>query len=85
GVANRQTWTVQGIGSDGAIWAVENSSPLKHRRSAALPSSYVSEHVHLAYAATAYGVQGVTTAMSHTLLSEALDASGVYVGMTRGR
>lgn len=85
GVANRQAWTVQGVGSDGTVWAVENSSPPKHRRSVALPSSYVGEHVHLGYAATAYGVQGVTTTTSHTQLSEALDASGVYVGMTRGR
>ena len=85
GVTNRQTWTVQGIGSDGTVWAVDNSSPLKHRRSVPLPSSYVSEHVHLGYAATAYGVQGVTTTTAHTLLSEALDASGVYVGMTRAR
>lgn len=27
----------------------------------------------------------MTTESAHTLLSEALDASGVYVGMTRGR
>ena len=85
GVANRQTWTVQSIGDDGTVWALDAASPRKHPRSVALPSSYVSDHAHLAYAATAYGVQGVTTTSSHTLLSEALDASGVYVGMTRGR
>jgi hypothetical protein len=85
GVANRQTWTVQGIGDDGTVWAVEAASPRKHSRSVALPGSYVSDHAHLAYAATAYGVQGVTTTSAHTLLSEALDAAGVYVGMTRGR
>lgn len=85
GVANRQAWAVQGVGSDGTIWAVENNSQLKHRRSVALPSSYVGEHVHLGYAATAYGVQGVTTTTAHTQLSEALDAAGVYVSMTRGR
>jgi hypothetical protein len=85
GVANRQAWTVQGIGSDGTVWAFDATSPPKHRRSVALPGSYVDEHVHLAYAATAYGVQGVTTPSAHTLLSETLDASGVYVGMTRGR
>ena len=84
-VANRQTWAVHSISSDGTVWAVENSSRSKHRRSVALPGSYVSEHVHLAYAATAYGVQGITTTSGHTLLSDALDASGVYVGMTRGR
>jgi hypothetical protein len=85
GVANRQTWTVHSISSDGTVWAVDNSSRSKHPRYVALPGSYVSEHVHLAYSATAYGVQGVTTTTAHTLLSEALDASGVYVGMTRGR
>ncbi|MBF4163657.1 AAA family ATPase [Nocardioides sp. CBS4Y-1] len=84
-VANRQAWTVQGVGNDGTVWAIENAGPLKHRRSVALPSSYVGEHVHLGYAATAYGVQGVTTTTAHTQLSEALDAAGVYVGMTRGR
>jgi hypothetical protein len=85
GVANRQTWTVQSIGDDGTVWARDAASPRKHPRSVALPSSYVTDHAHLAYAATAYGVQGVTTTSAHTLLSEALDASGVYVGMTRGR
>lgn len=85
GVANRQTWTVQSIGDDGTVWACDAASPRKHSRSIALPSPYVSDHVHLAYAATAYGVQGVTTTSAHTLLSEALDSSGVYVGMTRGR
>ncbi len=85
GVANRQTWTVQSISSDGTVWAVDGASPRKHQRSVALPRFYVSDHAHLAYAATAYGVQGVTTTTANTLLSEALDASGVYVGMTRGR
>ena len=85
GVANRQTWTVQSIGADGTVWALDAASPRKHPRSVALPSWYVTDHAHLAYAATAYGVQGVTTTSAHTLLSETLDASGVYVGMTRGR
>ena len=50
-----------------------------------LPAEYVTEHTHLAYATTAYGVQGATVSESHTVLGDALDASGVYVGMTRGR
>src|SRR5699024_1774904 len=41
--------------------------------------------MHLSYAATAYGVQGATVYASHTMLSEATSAAGVYVGMTRGR
>ena len=45
----------------------------------------MGEHAHLSYAATAYGVQGATVGGSHTTLSEATSAAGVYVGMTRGR
>lgn len=85
GVANRQTWTVQHIADNGTVTVADAANTRGHRRSVALPSSYVAEHVHLAYAATGYGVQGVTTTTAHTLLSESLDAAGVYVGMTRGR
>ncbi len=45
----------------------------------------MGEHAHLSYAATVYGVQGATVDASHTVLSEATSAAGVYVGMTRGR
>jgi hypothetical protein len=85
GVANRQIWNVQQVGTDGTLTVVEAANARKHQRSVTLPSSYVAEHVHLAYANTGYGVQGVTNATAHTLLSESLDAAGVYVGMTRGR
>jgi hypothetical protein len=85
GVANRQTWTVQHVGTDGTLTVVEAASACKHQRSVTLPSPYVAEHVHLAYANTGYGVQGVTNTTAHTLLSDSLDAAGVYVGMTRGR
>ncbi|MFX5785113.1 hypothetical protein ABTE36_21725, partial [Acinetobacter baumannii] len=50
-----------------------------------LPAKYVAEHAHLAYVSTAYGVQGMTAPASHTVLSDALDAAGVYVGLTRGQ
>ena len=50
-----------------------------------LPTEYVGEHAHLSYAATVYGVQAATVNTSHTILSEATSAAGVYVGMTRGR
>jgi len=84
-VANRQTWTVQAVGQDGTVWAKENGAGRKRQRTVRLPAEYVAEHTHLAYAATAYGVQGATVPASQTLLSDALDASGVYVGMTRGQ
>ncbi|WP_350349059.1 AAA family ATPase [Agromyces sp. G08B096] len=83
-VANRQTWTVQGVGDDGAVWAKERSG-CRRQRTVRLPSEYVAEHTHLAYASTAYGMQGATVPESHTILEDAMDAAGVYVGMTRGR
>lgn len=84
-VANRQTWTVQAVGDDGSVWATENGNSRKRQRTVRLPAEYVAEHTHLAYASTAYGVQGATVPASHTVLSHALDAAGVYVGMTRGQ
>lgn len=84
-VANRQTWTVQAVGQDGAVWAKENGTGRRRERTVRLPAGYVAEHTHLAYASTAYGVQGATVPASRTVLSDALDASGVYVGMTRGQ
>lgn len=84
-VANRQIWTVQAVGQDGAVWAKENSTGRRRQRIVRLPVEYVAEHTHLAYASTAYGVQGATVPGSHTVLSDALDAPGVYVGMTRGQ
>ena len=85
GVANRQQWVVQHVTDDGTVYAREVGSGRKNPRSVALPAEYVAEHAHLSYAATAYGVQGATVTTSHTVLSEATSAAGVYVGMTRGR
>ncbi|WP_133616860.1 MobF family relaxase [Leucobacter luti] len=85
GVGNRQQWRVQHVTDDGTTYAREVSSGRKHQRTVALPAEYVSQHAHLSYATTAYGVQGTTVAVSHTVLSEATSAAGVYVGMTRGR
>ncbi len=84
-VTNRQTWAVQSVGHDGTVWAKEHGTGRRRERTVRLPAAYVAEHTHLAYASTAYGVQGATVPASHTILSDALDASGVYVGMTRGR
>ncbi len=85
GVANRQQWIVQHITEDGTITAREAWSGRKLPRTVRLPADYVTEHAHLSYAATAYGVQGATTDRSHTILTEATSAASVYVGMTRGR
>lgn len=84
GVANRQQWVVQHVTDEGTVYAREVGGRGKHQRTVALPAEYVSEWAHLSYAATAYGVQGATVDASHTMLSEATSAAGVYVGMTRG-
>ena len=85
GVANRQQWIVQHVDNDGTVYAREVGSGRKNPRTVTLPAEYVDEHTHLSYAATAYGVQGATVGSSHTVLSEATSAAGIYVGMTRGR
>ncbi|MCH6470398.1 MobF family relaxase [Sinomonas terrae] len=85
GVANRQTWIVQRTEADGALWVHEASHEHRAEQSVRLPAEYVSEHVHLCYATTAYGVQGSTVARSHTVLTDMTSAAAVYVGMTRGR
>ncbi|WP_157002152.1 MobF family relaxase [Agromyces laixinhei] len=83
-VANRQTWIVQSVSDDGAVWGKAHNSS-RRQRTVRLPAEYVAEHTHLAYASTAYGMQGATVRESHTVLSDRLDAAGLYVGMTRGR
>jgi ATP-dependent exoDNAse (exonuclease V) alpha subunit len=83
-VANRQTWIVQSVGDNGAVWAKEHS-PNRRQRTVRLPKEYVAEHTHLAYASTAYGIQGSTVRRSHTILGDAMDSAAIYVGMTRGR
>lgn len=85
GVTNRRTWIVQHVSDDGTVWAKDTANGRKHQHTVTLPAEYVAEHTHLAYASTAYGVQGAIVQESHSVLSDALDAAGVYVGMTRGR
>ncbi len=85
GVANRQTWIVQQVSKDGELWVRDAASGRRQQRTVRLPAEYVAKDAHLAYAATAYGVQGLTAPESHTILSDALSAAGVYVGLTRGR
>ena len=85
GVANRQQWIVQRVDADGSIWVRDAHDQRKREQSRHLPAGYVSEHAHLSYAATAYGVQGVTAHASHTILTEGMGGAAVYVGMTRGR
>ncbi|MCZ2807553.1 relaxase domain-containing protein [Modestobacter sp. VKM Ac-2983] len=99
GVANRNVWTVTAVGSSGAL-AVVPADVTPTRAVPAdvtpgvtpagagervLPAGYVTAHVELAYASTAYGVQGDTVTTAHVVIGEHTGAASAYVGMTRGR
>lgn len=76
---------MQHVQSDGSLWVRDANSDRKREHTLHLPAEYVREHAHLSYAATAYGVQGVTVPASHTILTDSMGGAAVYVGMTRGR
>ena len=59
GVANRQTWTVTGIGEDGSL--------ILHGRGRdrEIPAEYATRFVELAYATTVHGAQGETVDRAH--------------------
>jgi exodeoxyribonuclease V alpha subunit len=79
GVANRQTWTVTGLGDHG-------SAILHGRgRDREVPAEYARRFVELAYATTVHGAQGETVDRAHVAISETTGAAAAYVAMTRGR
>lgn len=78
-VANRDTWTVTGVGDDGSLLVTGRAG--RQTR----PAAYVNDHVELAFTITAYGAQGETVDSAHLALGEATGAASAYVGMTRGR
>ena len=78
-VENRALWTIRSIGgSDIELVALGDSGDRRH-----VSLEYAAEHMHLAYASTVHGIQGETTDAS--VVGPGVDASGLYVGMTRGR
>jgi exodeoxyribonuclease V alpha subunit len=81
-VANRQTWTVTGIGEDGSLILHD---PHQHGRDAEIPADYATQFVELVYATTVHGAQGETVESAHVLIGEHTGASSAYVAMTRGR
>jgi len=78
-VANRQTWTVAGIGQDGSLVLHGNG------RDREIPAAYATRFVELAYATTVHGAQGETVDSAHVLIGEHTGAKAAYVAMTRGR
>ena len=78
-VENRALWTIRRIGSSGIeLVAVGDSGDVRR-----VSLEYAAEQMHLAYASTVHGIQGETTDVS--IVGPGVDASGLYVGMTRGR
>ncbi|WP_249354046.1 AAA family ATPase [Microbacterium sp. 2FI] len=78
-VENRALWTIRRIeSSDVELVALGDSGDVRR-----VSLEYAAEHMHLAYASTVHGIQGETTDAS--IVGPGVDASGLYVGMTRGR
>lgn len=82
-VANRQTWTVTGIGDDGSL--VLHGHTREQGRDREIPAAYATRFVELAYATTVHGTQGDTVDHAHVALSDTTGAAAAYVAMTRGR
>jgi exodeoxyribonuclease V alpha subunit len=93
-VANRDTWTVTAVGRRGGLLVTADTATGDISRGdvtpagarvRVLPADYVTQHVELAYASTAYGVQGDTVPAAHVVIGDQTGAASAYVGMTRGR
>ncbi|MDY0910091.1 AAA family ATPase [Microbacterium sp. CFBP9034] len=77
-VENRAMWTIRRIDHDHLeLVALGDSGDVRR-----VSLDYAADHMHLAYAATVHGIQGETTDAS--IVGAGVDASGLYVGMTRG-
>jgi len=79
GVANRDVWTVAGIGDDRSLVVTGRAGQRE------LPADYVRDHVELAFASTVHGAQGETVDSARLVVGEGTGAAAAYVGMTRGR
>ncbi|WP_235547692.1 MULTISPECIES: MobF family relaxase [unclassified Nocardioides] len=85
-VANRQTWTVTGIGDNGSLVLHDHRyRPGGRGRDRVVPAEYAHRFVELAYATTVHGAQGETVDAAHVLIGDQTGASAAYVAMTRGR
>lgn len=80
-VKNGDTWTVHAISGDGSVTV----APENGTGRLTLPANYVSEHVELGYAATAYRAQGRTVDSTHVLVNQTTTREVLYVAATRGR
>jgi ATP-dependent exoDNAse (exonuclease V) alpha subunit len=80
-VRNRDRFVVTATYEDGAM-AVR---ALDRGGEAVLPASYMSEHVELGYATSAWSAQGRTVATAHAVVGVGMTREALYVAATRGR
>ena len=80
-IKNGDRWTVSAIYDDGHITATRSDG----NGDITLPAAYVAQHVELAYASTAYQVQGRTVDTAHAFVSPTTTREVLYVSATRGR
>ncbi|MEV0650167.1 MobF family relaxase [Phytomonospora sp. NPDC050363] len=80
-VRNGDMWRVLHRHDDGAL-VVENRG---HHGRLVLPSTYVTEHVELAYATTVRRIQGATVDTAHLLITDAWTREALYVAASRAK
>ncbi|WP_194836095.1 MobF family relaxase [Nocardia sp. XZ_19_369] len=84
-VRNGYSWTIREVHPDGALTLTRRVHGRDTTAVARLPAEYVSEHLHLGYAATIDSAQGITADTCHVALSGRESRQQFYVAMTRGR
>lgn len=82
-VRNGARWQITQLRDDGSLTV--RAIGRRFGGAIVLPAAYVSEHVDLGYAVTAYRAQGITTDTAHTVLTATTTRENFYVAMTRGR
>ena len=80
-VKNGDRWRVDAVHDNGAL----DVTHLATNRHVTLPARYVREHVHLGYASTVHGAQGITADTCYTVATGEESRQLLYVAMTRGR
>lgn len=80
-VRNRERWIVTAVHRDGGLTVSHEGG----HGAAHLPAGYARSDVRLGYAATAYGLQGDTVDIGHSVVTDSTSHRSLYVGATRGR
>jgi hypothetical protein len=83
-VRNGDRWIITATHHDGSVTV--RRAGTRTGGAVRLPAVYVSEHLELAYAVTAYRAQGSTVDTAHAVVhSSQMTRETFYVAMTRGR